>query len=58
MKRKYKVIHSGWVAGVQRKKGDVVELTEAQARYEYVELIVTPKTDKSSSENSKGKNSK
>lgn len=37
----FKVMADGWVAGQNRKKGDIVELTLKAAQYENVELVPT-----------------
>lgn len=37
-KRDYRVTVAGWVAGQRAAVGDIVQLTERQARHEHVEL--------------------
>lgn len=41
-KKPHKVLVDGPVAGKARKKGDVVELTAKQARYEHVAPVEDP----------------
>lgn len=37
--RDYRVLQAGWVAGRRVKEGDILQLTEVEARYEPVELV-------------------
>lgn len=43
--QKYVANSDCWVAGCRKKKGDVVELTKGQAKYEDVTLKSTGKSD-------------
>lgn len=45
VKQTYKVRVSGWVAGERAEQGDLLELTDVQAKYEPVDLDV-PAADK------------
>lgn len=46
----YRVLADGWVDGQRAKKGDIVSLTEAQARYEPVEAVSAAKAAKPATE--------
>jgi len=43
VKQDYEVLIPGWVAGAYRKKGDVIALTEAAAKYEVLGGKLEPK---------------
>lgn len=55
--QKYVVNSDGWIAGCRKKKGDIVELTKGQAKYEDVTLKSTGKSgaDEKSAAPRKGK---